>query len=454
MKKLTYHFAALAGLILLNTSCENYDETKIPEKYHKVLVLQSAGEQDLTLYRTGEDSDYPMCIIKAGSEDGLSAKATLVIDQEWLEQYNEDNSKHFVILPSEYYSMETQSIQIAGQEKYKVVNVSFKTTQIDALINANPEVQYALPMRLQSDDTTISETNNYVILKPTVLVPTISFGLTGYQKTAVTTESSETVTIEIPVTLPLTNNWTFDCTVRVNKSLLDEYNQEKGTSYPLLLENTYTLEKTCSFVPGTNSATITLKVDRTKLSLGDYILPIELQSCSQSGFEIGSERVYLAGISYLPPQIPLSLAMLSSNATVEGDGTGLTGLFDGLGSGKHYHSNYSGSVVDPIYGHYIDFHLSTPITYVMFDYFTRFENGNGAPTEIVLYTKTDDTEWTKLTTVTQGLPKGGNMEYQSNIYESDNPFTYLRFSVTKSVAGDVTSGSSYFNLGELSLYGQ
>ena len=42
------------------------------------------------------------------------------------------------------------------------------------------------------------------------------------------------------------------------------------------------------------------------------------------------------------------LDMLSSNATVEGDGTGLTGLFDGRASNKHWHGNYSGSVFDAV----------------------------------------------------------------------------------------------------------
>lgn len=450
MKRILY-ITVLAGWMLCNTSCENYDETKIPEEYHKVLILQSAGEQTVTLYRTGEDSRYEMCIIKAGSENGLSAEAQLVVDEEWMDQYNEDNAEHYVMIPSEYYSFDTQNVQMQGDEQYKLLNLTFKTTNLDALISNNPGKKYALPVRLLSDNTTVSTTNNYVILQPSIVVPTVSFAKTGYQKTAITAQSSNPVSIEIPVTLPLDNKWEFECTVKLDKEWLDTYNTKHGTSYQLLPDASYMLQKTCQFAIGSNSSSIRLEVDRNKLSLGDYALPVKLESCTQNGFDL-DESYYLAGISYLPPQIPLTLDMLSSNATVDGDGTGLTGLFDGLGSGKHYHSNYAGAVIDATYGHYIDIHLKTPISSIMFNYHTRYENGNGDPTEIIMYTSNDGQAWTKLGTITKtGL--GANAEYASSIFTAENKFAYWRFSVTKSAAGDVTNGA-YFNLGELSIYGE
>lgn len=450
MKNLLY-ITVLAGCILCNTSCENYDETEIPEKYHKVLILQSAGEQAITLYRTGEDSNYQMCIIKAGSEDGLNADARLTVDEEWMNQYNEENAEHFVIIPSEYYSFETQNIQMQGDEKYKILNLTFKTSNLDALLSSSPDKKYVLPVRLQSDDTTISATNNYVILRPSVVVPTVSFAITDYQKTVITAQSSNPILIEIPVKLPIDNKWEFACTVKADKEWLDTYNAKHGTSYKLLPDDSYSLQETCQFEMGNSNASIKLDIERNHLSLGDYALPIKLESCTQDGFDL-DENYYVAGICYLPPQIPLTIDMLSSNATHVGDGTGLTGLFDGLGSGKHYHSNYSSAVIDAEYGHYIDVHLTTPIQSIMFDYHTRFENGNGDPTEIVMYTSNDGRTWTKLDTVTKnGL--GGNAEFISPIFTAESEFTYWRFSVTKSANGDVTTGA-YFNLGELSIYGQ
>lgn len=451
MKKLIYSIA-LTVLALLNTSCESYEETEIPEEYHKVLILQSAGEQPLTLYRTGEDSEYSLCIIKAGSVDGLTANVNLEITEEWLNKYNEDNGKTFTLLPYDLYELKNTNVFFAENDKYKTVNVFFKTTEIEQLINSHPEFEYVLPIQIKSEDTSISQTNNYVILKLSVVVPSISFKNTGYNKTILSSQEEEKVTIEIPVTMPLANNWDFDCTVEIDEALLDEYNEDNNTSYRLLPEDSYILEKICHFVPGKDDASFELTVDCKKLIYGDYVLPLFIQSCSQEGFVVADEAIHLAGISYFPPEIPLTLDMLSANS-IANDGNKLLGLIDGVGAKKHFHSEKK--VISPI-GHYIDIELSEPISQIMIDYFTRFENGNGAPLEIVLYTKTRDTDWKVLTTISQGLPRDGHKEYQSAMFKSDTPFTYFRFCVTKSVKGNLTDGTgyAYFNMDDLRIFGQ
>ena len=43
----------LCGMILMNTSCDNYDDT-YPQEYEKILSLQTIGEQAVDLYKTGE----------------------------------------------------------------------------------------------------------------------------------------------------------------------------------------------------------------------------------------------------------------------------------------------------------------------------------------------------------------------------------------------------------------
>ena len=43
----------LCGMILMNTSCDNYDDT-YPQEYEKILSLQTTGEQAVDLYKTGE----------------------------------------------------------------------------------------------------------------------------------------------------------------------------------------------------------------------------------------------------------------------------------------------------------------------------------------------------------------------------------------------------------------
>lgn len=456
MKKIIY-ITAIVGLTALCTACESYNAAEIPAEYHKVLILKEAGEMDLTLYRTGEDAKYGLCIMKAGSEDGLPADANLIISSEWLDGFNADNASGYTMLPSQYYSLETENVQFGGNDKYRIVNLSFKTTDLATLIDENPDLKYALPIQLESSNTTISKANNYLILRPSVVIPTVGFKDAGYQKTIMTSTDPEQLNVSIPIEIPIDNIWDFDCEIGINEELLNAYNQDNGTSYLMLPASSYQAELTCKFSPGNKSAKINLMIDRSKIEKGSYILPLELQSCSKDGFEIDAlKKVHLFGINYAPDKIELTEDMLSSNATVPNDGTGLLGLIDGLGAGKHFHSDYDWNYHDPKYGHYIDVQLSTPINNVMLNYYTRWENGAGAPLLIKLYIKgNDDAEWTELATIDKGLPMAGNAEYMSDIFHSETSFTQIRFSVVRSASGILTeTNGSFFNLGEFSLYGE
>ena len=81
------------------------------------------------------------------------------------------------------------------------------------------------------------------------------------------------------------------------------------------------------------------------------------------------------------------------------------------------------------YGNYIDVTLTAPIQSIKLDYWTRFENGNAAPTHIKLFTSVDGNDWTELGEIKSGLPTGANQQYSSPIYRAANPFSHFRFAV-------------------------
>ena len=75
--------------------------------------------------------------------------------------------------------------------------------------------------------------------------------------------------------MPMVNKWTFDCTVEVDPSLLDEYNTGNETDHALLPENAYTLsgDGIVPFTPEYSLKDMEINVDRTKLVYGNYVLP-------------------------------------------------------------------------------------------------------------------------------------------------------------------------------------
>lgn len=65
-----------------------------------------------------------------------------------------------------------------------------------------------------------------MILVPTVSIPSVYFSQTGYVSNSFTDEGAQQAKFTLPVTMPLTNKWTFDCKVEVDQALLDEYNKK------------------------------------------------------------------------------------------------------------------------------------------------------------------------------------------------------------------------------------
>ena len=299
-----------------------------------------------------------------------------------------------------------------------------------------------------------------LIIAPDIKSPTIGLTNTGFVSSAQFSSHGEaTLTYSLQLTLPTPNTLGLKCTVASNEeavSAFNQYNTQHNNRYKLLPQNAYTLPDNGVVTFGEEATTASLDItfNRSALEMGEYILPLSITNPTVEGVEIdAAQRTILLGITYSPDKLELKANQFSTNSIANGDGTGLTGLIDGIGSGLHFHSNWNSPVKDATYGNYIDVHLNQPIQAIQFDYWTRFENGNAAPTHIKLFTSTDGKVWTELGEIKSGLPTGGNQKYSSSIYRTANKFSYFRFAVLTSTAGSMTNGSSWFNLGELTLYG-
>lgn len=95
---------------------------------------------------------------------------------------------------------------------------------------------------------------------------------------------------------------------------------------------------------------------------------------------------------------------------------------------------------------YIQIDLNEPLTNFSFSY----QNRNGSqvgPEHLRVLISTDNTNWLEVANFTSGLPSASLAIYNSPVIRNSEPFTYVRFSVTKTF-GD----RKYFNLAEFSLY--
>lgn len=449
-------FAILAtGCLLTHTACEDGKDEYLSD-FSTILYFRNSGELPLTVYKTGENTDYQLIVNKSGSTLGATASIDVgIMSDASLAAYNASEGVNYKALPSTCYTFDNASLQFGAADLYKTINVSLIAEQIEQ--NSGTDATYVIPFELYNGSDSINTEKRHAFIIPSIETLTVGFENSGFISTNDITGNEGTTTITQSIIMPIVSQWDLDCQVVADEEILNKYNAENKKDLRMAAKDSYTIEVT-PFHEGSNSATVTITLDKSKLVWGQQAIPLSIKGTSNSNFPVDETKSScIIGINYTIPrseltQIQLSLDMLSSNATVNGDGTGLAGLFDGRGGGLHWHSNYTSSVIDAIYGHYIDFKLPNPINHFAYNFWTRFENANGAPTKTIIYAGNDGNTWKEIGEVANTFTTGDE-EFDSNVFSSSESFTYIRFSVTESNAGNVCTGQ-FWNCGEMQIFGK
>lgn len=445
----------LASVLLVLGSCETYDDL-FPEEYHATLTLQTSGTVANALYTTGFDGEYEFTVMKGGSEPELSATGRVEsMNAAEFAQYCETWNLSYTMIPPQYYSLENNDLSFAGaDQRYAKVKTIFKTSELKTLFEASPNTRYALPLLLTSTEATVND--SLLLLVPNIMTPNVRFSRTEYLDgnllASFAAGSEDRQTLEVPVVLPIDNQWDFTATAVAAPEAFDSYNASHGGIYTLLPEEYYTLADngTITFTSDQTSARLSIDVTRPN-DMKKYILPVRLTGCSFEDFDLDESIIYIGIYNGL---VDLTVDMLSANSieTNYQDGTGLAGLIDGRGAGLHFHSSWSAPVGDPTYGNYIQVNLKRPMSTVQFEYYTRFENASSAPKVIEVFISQDGSSWESLSDeISEGLPNTGNARYLSPVFDAGHEFSYFRFCVLQGNGNCRTGG--FFNLGEFGLWG-
>lgn len=430
-------FIGLAAMLLLTQSgCED-NKGEFLDDFSTILYFKNSGEVPLTLYKTGENTDYTIIVNKAGSDLTATTDVSVtVMDQSSLAVYNAEYGTMYKEIPANCYTFQDDKLQFASTETYKNLKVSLITTEIDKLEAS--ESTYVIPFEMRDSADSINAKKRVLFIKPKVVVPKVYFDKTGYQVNTVSDEGATQISLALPLVLPLENKWNFNCTVGINAALLEAYNQQNEVDYALLPSNAYTMNQDgiVAFTPGNMASNLAINITRSSLSYGNYVLPLQLNSCSHPTFVIdAAKNTCLFGVSYVPNESKLSTVTLTEsmigifpNPTNEGS---IAEMIDGK-SDTYYHSNWSGTHPLP---HYIDVKLSKESTAFLFEYQTRHNNNNGAPQQISIYGSMDGVNFKKITTLTENLPAGKGEKYKSSVLVGKS-FKHLRFSVEKTPNGN------------------
>ncbi|MCF2635439.1 M60 family metallopeptidase [Prevotellamassilia timonensis] len=152
----------------------------------------------------------------------------------------------------------------------------------------------------------------------------------------------------------------------------------------------------------------------------------------------------------------MSTFRITSNATEQGHGTAL--MVDGDLT-TFFHTVWSGTEVDENHYFQIDCGEGLSLEEFTFNYTTRpaGDGGKDAPTQFVITggnttdVNGDVTDWTPITTISDGLPSEKATSYTSNtIGASGTAYRYLRFTVP-TASGGTFGGQYYFGIAEFSI---
>lgn len=213
-----------------------------------------------------------------------------------------------------------------------------------------------------------------------------------------------------------------------------------------------------------NANSTSIVFDKTFKFAGEYEFTIK--SFGPTGKET-NQPVKVTGTSKEwseSVQIKLTEAMISANATHDGDGGGIPALIDN-NTNTYYHSAWNDAKAPKDHKpHRLQFNLeSSPCSSEFyFDYMGRGNgDGGGDVKKADIYGSTsgvdNDDAWEKIGEITYELPAGrGQQGKAKNHLKPNKTYTYLRFIPTsrrnkETFSGKGTSGD-WFNMSEIRLY--
>lgn len=445
MKKI-YIGSTLLALMLSGQSCsENYDI--YPEEYAKVVMIKDAGENPLSVYSTDDKVGHKFVVMKGGHTEEAATATLRAMTSEEFTTYQAESGKPYAMLPADCYSFSADGqttsaeIKFAPNETYKEVEVFINADALGTFMETFDGSLYSpvVPVILESSDASVNSYGTESFILPTYSEPTLSFA-------SQIISGSRSGEITATVTLPIQNSWDISFEVEVDPTVVSQCNMLNGTQYEAVDASALTGNTSFTMPNGSSSVDIKLNVDFSKFTALNSVLPLRITAISVDGIE---SNVTTGWIVVTMPRIPITAAMLSTNAQEPSEGP-IANLLDGNVE-TFFHSLWSSTINEK---HYIQVTLPETYSKVWIRYCNRHNNANNSLLYFYLYTGTsnDNLEFFKMYGWdTDGL-KYGKAEWSTVSAELSTPQSVFRIEEYRTLA-DQANGIHFFSMSELEMYG-
>lgn len=445
MKKI-YIGSTLLALMLSGQSCsENYDI--YPEEYAKVVMIKDAGEKPLSVYSTDDKVGHKFVVMKGGHTEEAATATLRAMTSEEFTTYQAESGKPYAMLPADCYSFSADGqttsaeIKFAPNETYKEVEVFINADALGTFMETFDGSLYSpvVPVILESSDASVNSYGTESFILPTYSEPTLSFA-------SQIIAGSRGGEITATVTLPIQNSWDISFEVEVDPTVVSQCNMLNGTQYEAVDASALTGNTSFTMPNGSSSVDIKLNVDFSKFTALNSVLPLRITGISVDGIE---SNVTTGWVVVTMPRIPITAAMLSTNAQEPSEGP-IANLLDGNVE-TFFHSLWSSTINEK---HYIQVTLPETYSKVWIRYCNRHNNANNSLLYFYLYTGTsnDNLEFYKMYGWdTDGL-KYGKAEWSTVSAELSTPQSVFRIEEYRTLAGQA-NGIHFFSMSELEMYG-
>lgn len=361
--------------------------------------------------------------------------------------YQAESGKPYAMLPADCYSFSADGqttsaeIKFAPNETYKEVEVFINADALGTFMETFDGSLYSpvVPVVLESSDASVNSYGSESFILPTYSEPTLSFA-------SQIIAGSRGGEITATVTLPIQNSWDINFEVEVDPTVVSQCNMLNGTQYEAVDASALTGNTSFTLPNGSSSVDIKLNVDFSKFTALNSVLPLRITGISVDGIE---SNVTTGWIVVTMPRIPITAAMLSTNAQEPSEGP-IANLLDGNVE-TFFHSLWSSTINEK---HYIQVTLPETYSKVWIRYCNRHNNANNSLLYFYLYTGTsnDNLEFYKMYGWdTDGL-KYGKAEWSTVSAELSTPQSVFRIEEYWTLA-DQANGIHFFSMSELEMYG-
>lgn len=383
MKDLSYYRKRTITLFLfvffVFFSC--VEDSRMHNMVNDSIYIKDSQLNQITVFNWGE-FNYELVVVKSGV-DQQSADVELIVNEEYLSEFNKSNGIDFSLLPQEYYKIVSNKIAFSKDDYIKNFEISFNSSDLSFLIETTGK-KYAIPCQILLSNTTITPAFPnalYSVIVPEIKEPYIGFDKVGLIQPPILLNpaSNNVVSGSSLVKINYPNRFgEIPFEIVVDPELLDDYNANINSKLPIINEKAYRLLKHSWLIPANrveNYALIEIIRDGFikdgVYQFGDYILPLRLVSVDR--FDINPEQnSQLIHISFQPQNIDrTNWKVIDASSEEPTDGGNKDAVLDGS-SETYWHSQWR-QVQAPL-PHYLVIDMGKIYNFMAIEIERRLEN--------------------------------------------------------------------------------